>query len=179
MADIVKYSTGSTPNPVTDYLPNQEAGQFAGQSNVLVLNDSTSQNLSKWNAVRALVAAGIPIRYWKHVSGEIQEMTSGEKTSVDAAIATANAAAVRLGAKNIIVGFDHTPLLERAFADVIKDEINIIRQWTVSYKAEVAAATSLANLQTRVAALPTLNDRTLAQLKTAINNRIDSGDVDS
>jgi len=68
--------------------------------------------------------------------------------------------------------------LFRAEALLVIDEINALRQWTVSFKAEVAAATSLANLQTRVASLPTLNDRTGAQALTAIKNKISNGDVD-
>ena len=66
--------------------------------------------------------------------------------------------------------------LMTAFADIIMDEINILRGWTIDFKAEVAAATSLANLQTRVATLPDLSDRTLAQLKTALTNRISEND---
>lgn len=34
---------------------------------------------------------------------------------------------------------------------ILKDEINIARAWTRDFKDEVAAATSLANLQSRVA----------------------------
>lgn len=63
-----------------------------------------------------------------------------------------------------------------AYSDIIKDELNILRGWTLDFKAEVAAATSLADLQTRVAGLPDLADRTLAQLRTAINNRISEND---
>lgn len=66
----------------------------------------------------------------------------------------------------------------RAMAAVLVDEINSLRQWLVSFKAEVAAATSLANLQTRVAALPNMPDRTLAQAKTAITNKLNSGAAD-
>lgn len=69
--------------------------------------------------------------------------------------------------------------LLRALADIIRDEINILRQWDAAFKVEVAAASNLADLKTRVATLPATPDRTLAQLKTAIQNRIDSGQVDS
>lgn len=63
-----------------------------------------------------------------------------------------------------------------AYSSIIKDEINILRLWTHDFQEEVANATSLADLKTRVAALPTLHDRTLSQLKTAINNRISEND---
>lgn len=63
-----------------------------------------------------------------------------------------------------------------AFADIIKDEFNILRGWLVDFKVEVAAAANLGDLKTRIAALPDLPDRTLAQLKTAITARIDKDD---
>lgn len=66
--------------------------------------------------------------------------------------------------------------LMTAFADILKDEFNIVRGWTLSFKAEVAAAANLGDLQTRVAGLPDLPDRTLAQLKIAIQNRISEDD---
>lgn len=65
--------------------------------------------------------------------------------------------------------------LLRAFADILKDEFNAIRSWITDYKADVAAATNLTDLKTRVAANPNLPDRTLAQLKTALKDRINSG----
>ncbi len=63
----------------------------------------------------------------------------------------------------------------RAIAALAIDEINTLREWIVSFQAAVAAASSLANLQTRVAALPNLPDRTLAQAKTAFINKVNSG----
>lgn len=63
-----------------------------------------------------------------------------------------------------------------AYSDIIKDEFNLVRGWIVDFKAEVAAAANLGDLQSRVAALPDLPDRTLAQLKTAISNRISKDD---
>ncbi len=63
----------------------------------------------------------------------------------------------------------------RAIAALAIDEINTLREWIVSFQAAVAAASSLANLQTRVAALPSLPDRTLAQAKAAFINKVNSG----
>jgi len=75
---------------------------------------------------------------------------------------------------------DKTDLLklQRAEAGIAIDEINAIREWNMSLKAAVAAATNLANLQTRVAALPDMPDRTLAQAITALKNKINGGTVD-
>ncbi len=67
------------------------------------------------------------------------------------------------------------PRAYRAIASLTLDEINTLREWIVSFQAAVAAATSLANLQTRVAALPNLPDRTLAQAKTAFIAKVNSG----
>lgn len=166
MADIVRFSTETTPNPITEYRQSVNTPDYEGQANVIV-----NPNLA--------AVAGQPMKYWKHVSGAIQLMTQGERDTVDAALAAAALSAARNGAKDQIVGTIPLPILLRALADILKDEINIVRGWTVSFKAEVAAATNLANLQSRVATLPTLSDRTLAQLKTAIQNRIDSGGVDN
>lgn len=69
---------------------------------------------------------------------------------------------------------DHRMPLFKALATITMDELNILRQWVQSFKVEVAAASSLADLKTRVASLPELEDRTAAQLKTAIKNRVDS-----
>ncbi len=64
----------------------------------------------------------------------------------------------------------------KAFADINIDEFNIVRQWIMSFKAEVAAATSLADLQARVAALSDLPDRNLTQLRDAMIARISKDD---
>lgn len=68
--------------------------------------------------------------------------------------------------------------LARAIVSILLDEMNVLRQWLASFKTEVAAAASLADLKTRVATLPATPDRTLAQAKTAIANKIDGGTVD-
>ncbi len=67
------------------------------------------------------------------------------------------------------------PRAYRAIAALAIDEINTLREWIVSFQAAVAAASSLANLQTRVAALPNLPDRTIAQAKAAFISKVNSG----
>jgi hypothetical protein len=64
----------------------------------------------------------------------------------------------------------------RALAVTTLGEVNDLRQWIAAFKVQVAAATSLANLQTRVAALPAMPDRTKAQLIAAIKNKIDANE---
>lgn len=63
--------------------------------------------------------------------------------------------------------------LERAIVVTALNEINNLRQWIASFRAEVAAATSLADLKTRVAGLPNMPDRTKTQLISTIKDKID------
>jgi len=123
--------------------------------------------------------AGLDQKYWKVSNGVVIAMSAQEKSDFDAAQAAAQALVIRSDAKNFIVGFSSEPLVLRAIADTIKDEINLLREWIVAFKAAVAAASSLANLQTRVAALSDMPDRTLTQFKTAINGKVDGGTIDS
>jgi hypothetical protein len=68
--------------------------------------------------------------------------------------------------------------LYRSIAAVLLDENNALRQWITSFKAATAASSSLADFKTRVAALPAMPDRTLAQAKTAVTNKLNGGTVD-
>jgi len=61
----------------------------------------------------------------------------------------------------------------RALASIVLDEINALRGWLSSFQGEVAAATSLADLKARVATLPAMPDRTVTQLRNAIDSKID------
>ncbi len=77
-------------------------------------------------------------------------------------------------------GMDTSPHAKtaRAVASLLIDELNASRGWIMAFKAELAVATTLAGLKTRVAALPNLPDRTFVQAKTAFANKIDGGTVD-
>ena len=67
----------------------------------------------------------------------------------------------------------------RGLALVALDEINLLREWVVAFKVQAAAATNLANLQTRIASLPDMPDRTAAQLEAAIRGKVNAGMADS
>lgn len=54
---------------------------------------------------------------------------------------------------------------------ILMSELNIARSWTRDFKDEVAAATSLTDLKSRVASLPVLTERTPAQLIDAIEEK--------
>lgn len=96
----------------------------------------------------------------------------------DAAVAARAVAAVRAVALSAFALAREDATRDRALALVTVDEINLLRQWLTAFKAAVAASTSLANLQTRVAALANLPDRTAAQAKAAVGEKIDAGAAD-
>lgn len=133
-----------------------------------------------------IIAGGVPIESVNSDSAVAPANLQAAAQSIidafddsDAAQLAADNLAARASADDAIDNTKSAELkLLRGAAAVPVDEINTLRQWTVNFKAATAAATNLANLQTRVAALPTLNDRTLSQAVTAIKNKIDAGTVD-
>lgn len=73
---------------------------------------------------------------------------------------------------------DEAIMASRAVMLAALDEINSLRAWLVSFKAAVAASSTLANLKTQVAALPNTPPRTSQQLRTVITTAINSGSAD-
>ncbi len=67
---------------------------------------------------------------------------------------------------------------ERALILVLIDELNILRGRDRDRSADVAAATTLADLKTRWAARNALADRDITQVKPAIQNKISTGASD-
>lgn len=109
--------------------------------------------------------AGFASKYWIITGDVVTLMDAGARAAVDAA---------ELGAARdaVVAGMDALEAYDRAFANIVLDEVNDLRAWVASFKVEAAAATSLANLQTRIATLPATPARTLAQLKTALRNKL-------
>ena len=142
---IVTFNKVGTPQRVLRVLPSEDEAPYiaAGRTDYLVDPDLS--------ALEGLVAR----RYWKHEAGSIVEYNAAEKATQDAAEEALRDDRVRSGARGELVGFGDRALLLRALADVIKDEINILRDQH---------------------GLP---PRTLALLRTAINARIEDGSVDS
>lgn len=68
--------------------------------------------------------------------------------------------------------------LYRAVVLVSKDEVNALRAWLTDFKGAVAAATSLADLKVRVAALPSMPARTAAQARSALLAKLDEVEAD-
>lgn len=99
----------------------------------------------------------------------------------DAAQLLRNNAGLRVQAKAAIAG-DQTfgTRLTVAIDLTALDAINVLRAWITTFKAEVAAATSLANLQTRVANnTPNLPQIGIAAVIQAVKDKLDSGAADA
>lgn len=113
------------------------------------------------------------------VTTTVRNATSGEIAAFVTAEDTDNNLINRQAAKDAVDG--NSIVTRKAYRSLVKvlvDEINDLRGWLADFKVEVAASTNLANLQSRVAGLPNMPDRTLSQAKTAILNEIDSGSQD-
>lgn len=121
-------------------------------------------------------ALSTPSAYWiRRSPGLWEAMTGVEQTVVINAAINATTATITTQALNNVDAFDSINLAQRGFALVTLDEINTLREWITTFKADVAAATSLTDLKTRVAAEPNFPDRTPTQLKNAVKTKISSG----
>jgi hypothetical protein len=161
MANVAIFRAGQ----VAQYLRSVNTPEYSSDPDVLVNPDVT-----------ALTA--VDLKYWKRVGNAVQEMTSGEKATVDSAAAAVVVTANRTAANEITTDAYSDGIKWRALTMILLDELNDLRQWTVAFKAQVAAASTLADLKTRVATLATLSDRTIAQAKTAYANKVNAGTAD-
>ncbi len=154
MPRIVIFDELASPQRVTGMTgPSSPLKPYEARTDVIV--DPDLSLLVTLDGNHEITSFIVPRRDWKHEAGSIVTMTGAEITARDAAQAAAQDLAVRDGAKDGLLGFDNGALLMRAFADIVKDELNILRS------------------------LHSLPDRTLTQLRTAINSRVDGGSVDS
>lgn len=113
----------------------------------------------------ALFAAGLPSKYRKVVANIATEMTQAEKDAVDAALLSTqrDQTAAEL---DIIESF------ARALTQIVMDEFNNHSTKMKEMLDAVDAATSLADLKTRFGLITDPPQRTLAQLKTALRNKL-------
>lgn len=81
-------------------------------------------------------------------------------------------------AKDMVIAGVSASVFVRAVAAVLLDELNSHALKINSILDAVDAATSLADLKTRIGLIADYPQRTLAQAKTSINNKIDSGEAD-
>lgn len=126
------------------------------------ISNNGSDFISKWNTAK--------------LGPKPSMQTINSVTDVE--VASVNTNSLRLKASAVKDLSTEEGVQWRAVALILLDEVNTMRQWDMSFKAAVASSTSLADLKTRVAALPTLSGRTVAQLKAAYANKINVGDAD-
>ncbi len=102
-----------------------------------------------------------------------------DQATFDASIVVVDPLPLRASAIDIVAN-DPSPIskVNRAILLVVLDEFNLLRERVNDIAADVAAATSLADLKTRWAARSAMADRTPAQLKTAVANKLNSGSAD-
>ncbi len=142
---------------------------YSELENAALAIDGISGVVSPWNPALVVI---IPSNL-QAASQSIINAFDGSQGAYDTWAATVTEA--QKAAVTLMQRTDSDPKAFRAIAALAIDEINTLREWIVSFQAAVAAATSLANLQTRVAALPNLPDRTIAQAKAAFINKVNSG----
>lgn len=117
-------------------------------------------------------------KYWKCSGGAVVEMSAAEKSSLDAAEATARRDAARAQAVSIEAAEDAEGVRLRTVLQLTIDENNSLRQWITDFKAAVAASTTLADFKVRVAALPNTPARTYTQARNGYKNKINAGESD-
>lgn len=102
-----------------------------------------------------------------------------DQATFDASVVVVDPIPLRTSAVDIAAN-DPSPIskVNRASLLVALDEINILRGRFTDIAADVAAATTLADLKTRWAARSALPDRTPTQLKTAVAAKLNSGSAD-
>lgn len=68
--------------------------------------------------------------------------------------------------------------VDRAVLLGVLDQLNVLREWLMTFQSQTALATSLADFKTRVAGLSSLPDLTAAQARAFVQNKIDGGQAD-
>lgn len=134
------------------------------------------------------VRSGIPLKYLRLINGAIVELSAEQKAAQDAQeaadaqaaaaayVAATNAAANQAASNAVLwadmqVDLGKAIAIEKGVAFCTMDQLNLLRAWVVDFKAAVSNSTSLANLQTRVAALPSFAPVTTNGLETAVRAR--------
>jgi hypothetical protein len=106
------------------------------------------------------------------VQSNVVQYTAEELAAQDAArraeIAASDAAWLAYQAE-----IDHAERITKGLALTILDELNQITQRMRAFDAAVQAATSLADMKARVAALSAVPDRTVQHLKAAVKTKVE------
>lgn len=139
------------------------------------------QNITgtEYDQIKTLLKT-VPMQHLKMSNGVPVEMSEAEKTAVNDAMAAENVTARRTQAKNQLEGFGGITLYQRAVADVIRERENSLAGKSNAIIDCYINNSTAANIRSCIIALPKLLDNvTLSQVKTAIENKVDSGQVDN
>jgi hypothetical protein len=111
------------------------------------------------------------------------ELSAGEKTTLDAAIAghVPLSAIVKLRnqAKELIDAVGRLEVLMRAVILLTADEINLLRQRETDTRSALGAASTYAAYRTAVTSFSGMGQRTKSQILTGLRNKIDAGTADT
>ncbi len=108
---------------------------------------------------------GQPSKYWTVTGDVVSLMSQGQRDAVDAALLSAARDAVA-------AAFDNVEDIERAFALVLLDELNLHAARVTAILDAVDGAGTLAALKTAVLAINDVPQRTIGQLKTALRGKL-------
>ena len=111
--------------------------------------------------------AGFSSIYWIITGDIVSLMTQAERDAVDAAQLTANR-------DSTAAQLDQLEGVFRAFALALLDELNRHSSRVTAILDAIDGANNLAGVKTAIAAIPDLPQRTVAQLKAAIRNKLGS-----
>ena len=134
MADIIIFDPNQNPNPVVNYLFSQHTPDYQNRSDALINPKLDS-------------VAGLPMKYWKHVSGSIVPMTLPEQNAVDSAIALKIDADSKVNAINLFNGLEGR--LFRAVVLALLDEINTLRSSAVLPMTAISSDQIKTNIQNK------------------------------
>lgn len=130
------------------------------------VNDPDYPTASWIHAPDLSAVAGFEPKYW-NISGDVVSLMSpAERAAVDAA----ELAAARDG---IAGNIEAVQSYERAFAEVLLDEMNLHASRVTAILNAIDNNTTLANIRTAVAAIQDVPQRTLAQLRSALRAKLD------
>ena len=150
MPSALIYITGNNRITHADFSCDPVAKGYVGRNDVMIFDDQTSPMTE--TQVKALFST-VPQKYIKRVQDfQVAEMDSGEKATVDSEIVADILAGQRGEASATLDSHEFLGKLMRCFADIVKDEINLLRERDRDRSVDIAAATSLADLKTRWAA---------------------------
>jgi hypothetical protein len=145
--------------------PADMAAIFGG---VFVDASGNAQSNANWifNPDLSAVVGFLP-RYWVISGDTVSLMSEGERDAVDVALLS--------GARDAVAAqLDAVEEYSRAFALVVLDELNLHASRVTSILDAIDGAASLAALKTAVAAIPDVPQRTVANLKTGVRNKLGS-----